>query len=59
MALFGDDVRLIYGGKLEHNDFTGFELQPTARLLWNLDPQHSLWAAVSRAVRVRPGSNTT
>ncbi|MCQ8179826.1 TonB-dependent receptor [Methylomonas sp. SURF-1] len=50
--LFGDDVRLIYGGKLEHNDFTGFELQPTARLLWNVDPQHSLWTAVSRAVRV-------
>ncbi|WFP49371.1 TonB-dependent receptor [Methylomonas sp. EFPC3] len=49
---FGDAWRLIYGGKLEHNDFTGFELQPTARLLWSPDQQHSVWAAVSRAVRV-------
>lgn len=47
-----DKLRLVYGSKLEHNDFTGFEIQPSARLLWVPNSQHSLWGAVSRAVRV-------
>lgn len=47
-----DNLRLIYGSKVEHNDFTGFEIQPSARLLWMPNRQHSLWGAVSRAVRV-------
>ncbi|WP_197026963.1 TonB-dependent receptor plug domain-containing protein [Methylomonas sp. 11b] len=47
-----DELRLIYGSKVEHNDFTGFEIQPSARLLWVPNQQHSLWGAVSRAVRV-------
>lgn len=46
-----DDVRLTLGSKFEHNDYTGFEIQPTARLLWKVDPQQSVWGAVSRAVR--------
>lgn len=49
---FADDLRLIYGSKVEHNDFTGFEIQPSARLLWMPSQQHSVWGAVSRAVRV-------
>ena len=44
-------LRLIIGSKFEHNDYTGFEIQPTIRLLWNLNDKHNLWAAVSRAVR--------
>ncbi len=47
-----DNLRFIYGSKVEHNDFTGFEIQPSARLLWMPNRQHSLWGAVSRAVRV-------
>jgi iron complex outermembrane receptor protein len=39
------------GSKFEHNDFTGFEVQPSARLLWTPNKQNSVWAAVSRAVR--------
>ena len=39
------------GSKFEHNDFTGFEIQPSARLLWTPNKQNSVWAAVSRAVR--------
>jgi iron complex outermembrane recepter protein len=44
-------LHLTLGSKIEHNDYTGFELQPSARLLWNPAPGQSLWAAVSRAVR--------
>lgn len=46
-----DDLRLTVGSKFEHNDFTGFEYQPSARLLWQATPDDSLWAAVSRAVQ--------
>jgi len=46
-----EDLRLILGSKFEHNDYTGFEVQPTIRMLWNINEKHSMWAAVSRAVR--------
>ncbi len=42
---------LTLGAKLEHNDTTGWELQPSARLLWNVTPTQTLWTAISRAVR--------
>jgi len=45
------DLRLILGSKFEQNDYTGFEVQPTARLLWNKNDRHIFWAAISRAVR--------
>ena len=48
--LLPDSVRLLLGFKLEHNDFTGFEIQPTARLLWTPTGSQTFWAAVSRAV---------
>jgi iron complex outermembrane receptor protein len=39
------------GTKLEHNDYTGFEFEPDARLSWTLSSSQAVWAAVSRAVR--------
>lgn len=51
-ATVAEAVRLTVGIKLEHNDFTGLEPQPSARLVWHPAPEHALWAAVSRAVRV-------
>lgn len=51
ITLKEDLLRLILGTKLEHNDYTGFELQPNARLIWSPSESHSVWAAVSRAVR--------
>jgi len=47
----GERWRLTLGSKFEHNDFTGFEYQPSMRLLWTVTENHSLWGAVSRAVR--------
>ncbi len=43
--------RLTLGSRFEHNDFTGFEVQPNIRLLWTPTGRDSLWAALSRAVR--------
>ncbi len=48
----GKSVRLTLGTKLEHNDFSGFEVQPSVRAAWTLSDQHTLWSSVSRAVRV-------
>lgn len=45
------NVYFTLGTKLEHNDYTGFEVEPTARLRWSFAPSQTVWAAVSRAVR--------
>jgi iron complex outermembrane receptor protein len=46
-----ENVYLTLGSKLEHNDYTGFEYEPSARLQVNLTEKQSVWGAVSRAVR--------
>jgi iron complex outermembrane recepter protein len=51
IALLHGRVRLTVGSKLEHNDYSGTEVQPDVRLLWSPRPRHSVWMAVSRAVR--------
>lgn len=51
ITLVEDRLALTLGSKFEHNDFTGFEIQPSARLLYTPGERHSLWGAVSRAVR--------
>lgn len=45
-------VRVTTGLKAETNAFTGLELQPNVRLLWNPRRTHTLWAAATRAVRI-------
>lgn len=57
-AFIQDEIRLVdrrwyltLGTKLEHNDFTGFELQPSVRTRWHPRPDSTIWAAISRAVR--------
>lgn len=47
-----DGVQLTIGTKAEHNDFSGFELQPSIRGLWEISDGLSAWAAVSRAARI-------
>ncbi|HYE60404.1 MAG TPA: TonB-dependent receptor [Phycisphaerales bacterium] len=39
------------GSKVEHNDLTGVEVQPSARLWWTPTDRETVWGAVSRAVR--------
>lgn len=51
ITLLGDWLYLTLGSKFEHNDFTGFEIQPSARLLWTPGDEVAIWGAVSRAVR--------
>jgi iron complex outermembrane receptor protein len=51
IALVHDRLRLTLGSKFEHNDYTGWEIQPSGRLLWTPHTRHSAWASISRAVR--------
>ena len=44
-------LTLTGGIKFEHNDYTGTERLPSARLAWKPAAAHLLWAAASRAVR--------
>ena len=45
-------LSLVAGSKLEHNNYTGFEYQPNARLLFTPIARFSAWASISRAVRI-------
>ncbi len=51
IELVPDHLRLTVGTKLEQNDFSGFEIQPSIRLAWTPTEKQTVWAAVSRAVR--------
>lgn len=51
VTLLNDKLLLTFGSKIEHNDYTGVEVQPSVRLLYGLRKNHALWWAVSRAVR--------
>lgn len=44
-------VRLTLGTKVEHNDYSGTEWQPNARIAWVPDTKHTFWSSISRAVR--------
>jgi iron complex outermembrane recepter protein len=47
----GEKATFTAGAKAEHNVYTGWEFLPNARLEYKHSPQHTTWAAVSRAVR--------
>jgi iron complex outermembrane receptor protein len=51
ISLYPDKLKLIVGSKLEHNSFSGFEIEPSARIAWTPADHHTVWAAVSRATR--------
>ena len=58
IAFASDSLRLSLGAKAEHNDYSGFEVQPSARLLWAAGPKQSVWLAASRAVRTPSRADT-
>jgi iron complex outermembrane recepter protein len=51
IMILDDRLRVTVGSKFEHNDYSGFEFQPSLRALWNPVEHHSVWASISRAVR--------
>ena len=51
-ALVPEKWQLTLGTKVERNDYTGTEWQPSARVAWTPDTRRMWWASASRAVRV-------
>src|SRR5690606_9629170 len=49
--LIDDTLDFTFGSQCEHTDWTGFEIQPSARLGWYPTDNQTIWAAVTRAVR--------
>lgn len=46
-----ENLAFTIGTKIEHNDYTGTEVEPSVRLQWTATPNQVLWSAISRAVR--------
>ena len=46
-----DSLWLTMGSKFEHNAYTGFELEPSAQLLWTPAKNQAIWVSGARAVR--------
>jgi iron complex outermembrane receptor protein len=46
----GEKVSLTLGVKLQANNYSGFDAQPSARLLWSPGQHQSVWLGATRAV---------
>jgi iron complex outermembrane receptor protein len=53
-----DTAKLTMGAKAEHNDYTGWEIEPSIRLSVETDANHTWWASLSRAVETPNRSST-
>jgi iron complex outermembrane receptor protein len=51
IMLVPDKFKLTLGTKLQHTAYSDFELQPNLRLTFTPTEQHTIWGAISRAVR--------
>jgi iron complex outermembrane recepter protein len=51
IAIVPDKFFITLGSKFEHNDYTGFEYQPSGRFTWLINNRQTLWGSVARAVR--------
>jgi iron complex outermembrane receptor protein len=51
VGLVQDRLSLQFGTKLLKTNYTGFQLQPTARLLWTPTEKQTFWAAFTHALR--------
>ena len=51
ITLMPNRLMFTLGTRLDHNEFTGLEIQPNARIMWTPNAENSIWIAVSRAVR--------
>lgn len=49
---------LTLSSRFEHNDFSGFEIQPNMRLTWKQAENRTFWGAISRAVKTPSLSET-
>jgi iron complex outermembrane receptor protein len=58
ITVLPDHLFLTLGTKLEHNDYTGFGTEPSARIAWTPTEKNTFWAAVSGSQRIPARSDT-
>jgi iron complex outermembrane recepter protein len=46
----GKTANLTIGAKLQQNNYSGFDVLPSGRLLWSPNDKQSLWAGITRSV---------
>ncbi|MBC8353460.1 MAG: TonB-dependent receptor [Planctomycetes bacterium] len=51
ITLLEDELYFTVGSKFDGNSFTGFEYQPSGRIVWQPNEREAIWGAVSRAIR--------
>ncbi len=56
---FNPEWNLTFSSRFEHNSFTGFEVQPNARVTWKATENRTFWSSVSRAVKTPSISETS
>jgi iron complex outermembrane receptor protein len=55
-----DSLWFTVGAKLEHNPYTGVEVEPSARLAWSpAGGRHTIWVSASRALRQPARADTS
>ena len=51
VAVAADRIHVTVGSKFEHNGYSGFEAQPSGRLLWTVSTRQTIATSITRAVR--------
>ena len=51
ITLIDERLHIVVGSKIEHNYYTGFEVQPNIRFLATPSETQTFWGAIARAVR--------
>jgi iron complex outermembrane receptor protein len=52
IAIVPDRLSASIGTKLEYNNLTNLQVEPGTRLAWTPDKQNTVWAAISRPIRI-------
>ena len=55
---FSPEWSLALSSRFEHNSFTGYEVQPNARVTWKATENRTFWGSISRAVKTPSISET-
>jgi iron complex outermembrane recepter protein len=51
ITIFAERLHFIVGTKIEHAQYTGFNVQPSGRLLWTPSKKQTIWTSVAVAQR--------
>jgi iron complex outermembrane receptor protein len=47
----GESVSFTLGTKLEHQPYTGFQVEPSARMVWTPTARQTIWMSASQAIK--------